>query len=164
MMAVAAGAVPYASLFRFAFLLPVALLDLGETIGGGIKLAQVTGAVLVVTEALLPLLLLVTFGQVGEVGSLCGLETRDPVFAFLFLPVQEGIRRFFAFACIGGRLLRIEFFFDRVDQAGDAAFRPIGFAEEALPCGLLQGVEVAELLPGFFFKDMGGLFVFGFLP
>jgi integrase len=30
--------------------------------------------------------------------------------------------------------------------------------------GLLQDVEVAELLPGFFFKDVGRLLIFGFLP
>ena len=102
------GAVPAAFAFC-AFLLPAALLDLGEAIGGGIKLAQVTGAVLVVTEAMLPLLLVVTFDQVGEVGSLCGPELRDPVFAFFFLPAQEGIRRFFAFARVFGRSLRIEF-------------------------------------------------------
>ena len=113
---------------------------------------------------MLPLLLLVTFGQVGEVGFLCGPELRDPAFAFLFLPAQEGICRFFAFARVRGRLLRIEFFFDRVDEGVEAGLGPIGFAKESLPCGLLQGVEVAELLLDSSLKDVGGLFVFGFLP
>ena len=156
-------AVP-ASLALGTFFLPAALLDLGAEFCRGVKLAQVTGAFPVVTAVMLPLLLFVAFGQVGEVGCLRGVETRYPLLACLLLPAQEGIRRFLALAGVLGCLPGVEFCFDRVDEAVDAGPGPPGFAEIAFAGGLLQGVEVAELLAGFFFKDMGRLLVFGFLP
>jgi hypothetical protein len=158
------GAVPASFAFCPQLFLTAALLDLGAEFRGGINLAQVTGTFRVVTDAMLPLLLRVAFGQVGEVGCHAGLETRDPLFARLLLPAQECILGLFAFAGVFGRLLRIEFRFDCVDEPGDAGRVPMGFAQKALPGGLLQGIEVAELLPGFCFKDVSGLSVFGLLP
>ena len=156
-------AVPVAFSFG-AFLLATLFLDLGETFRGGMHLLQVTGVLLFVTRAVLPLLLLVTFGQVGKVGSLCGLKLREPVFACLFLPAQEFSRRFFAGTRFLGHPLRNEFLFDLVDESVEAGLRRIVFAEIPLSGGLLHGVEVAELLPRLFFEDAGGLPVFGFLP